>query len=92
MKTSDFWYDLPKELIAQTPCERRDGSRMLALDRESGEVTQIYVWKSSPVLSGRATAFVFNDSRVIPARLRRRGENGGHAELLSFRQIEGAAG
>lgn len=39
MKTSDFYYDLPQELIAQTPLERRDGSRLMVLDRESGEIT-----------------------------------------------------
>ena len=39
MKTSDFWYDLPEELIAQTPLEQRDSSRLLVLDRETGEVT-----------------------------------------------------
>ena len=39
MKTHDFWYDLPEELIAQTPLEKRDTSRLLVLDRETGEVT-----------------------------------------------------
>ena len=39
MKTSDFWYDLPEELIAQTPLEKRDASRLMVLDRETGAVT-----------------------------------------------------
>ena len=39
MKTSDFYYDLPEELIAQTPLERRDASRLMVLDRRTGEVT-----------------------------------------------------
>ena len=38
MKTHDFWYDLPEELIAQTPLERRDGSRLMVLNRETGEI------------------------------------------------------
>lgn len=88
MKTSDFWYDLPKELIAQTPCERRDGSRMLALDRESGEVTHT-MFEKLPGYLRPGDCLVFNDSRVIPARLVGERENGGHAELLLLRQIEG---
>ena len=39
MKTSDFWYDLPEELIAQTPLQKRDTSRLLALDRVTGEIS-----------------------------------------------------
>ena len=39
MKTNDFYYDLPEELIAQTPLERRDGSRLIVLDRETGAVS-----------------------------------------------------
>ncbi|MBR6740697.1 MAG: tRNA preQ1(34) S-adenosylmethionine ribosyltransferase-isomerase QueA [Clostridia bacterium] len=88
MKTSDFWYDLPHELIAQTPCERRDGSRMLALSRESGEVVHTAFERLTDYLRA-GDCLVFNDSRVIPARLLGERENGGAAELLLLRQTEG---
>ena len=88
MKTSDFWYDLPHELIAQTPCERRDGSRMLALSRESGEVVHTAFEQLTDYLRA-GDCLVFNDSRVIPARLLGERENGGAAELLLLRQTEG---
>ncbi len=88
MKTSDFWYDLPHELIAQTPCERRDGSRMLALSRESGEVVHTAFEQLTDYLKA-GDCLVFNDSRVIPARLLGERENGGAAELLLLRQTEG---
>ncbi len=68
MKTSDFHYDLPPELIAQTPPERRDASRMLLLDRDSG-ATAHRRFADLPGLLRPGDCLVLNDSRVIPARL-----------------------
>lgn len=82
MKTSDFYYDLPQELIAQTPLERRDGSRLMVLDRESGEITHRHFYDLSEYLHPGDT-LVLNDSRVLPARLYgHRVPTGGAVELL----------
>ncbi|MCI8525795.1 MAG: tRNA preQ1(34) S-adenosylmethionine ribosyltransferase-isomerase QueA [Oscillospiraceae bacterium] len=68
MKTSDFYYDLPPELIAQTPLERRDGSRLLTLDRRSGAVGHHHFYELPDFLRP-GDCLVLNDSRVLPARL-----------------------
>jgi S-adenosylmethionine:tRNA ribosyltransferase-isomerase len=81
MKTSELDYDLPPELIAQRPLERRDDSRLLVADRASGEVTHRRFRDLRSVLPEGALVVV-NDTRVIPARLRVRRETGGEAEVL----------
>ena len=68
MKTSEFYYDLPEELIAQTPLERRDRSRMLCLDRQTGECAHRR-FDDLPGLLRPGDLLVMNDSRVLPARL-----------------------
>ena len=82
MKTHDFWYDLPEELIAQTPLERRDGSRLLTLDKRTGETGHRHFY-DLPRLLRPGDCLVMNDSRVLPARLLgRREPTGGAAEVL----------
>lgn len=68
LKTSDFYYDLPSELIAQTPLARRDGSRLMVLDRDSGAISHRYFYEL-PQLLQPGDCLVLNDSRVLPARL-----------------------
>jgi S-adenosylmethionine:tRNA ribosyltransferase-isomerase len=86
MKTSDFYYSLPEELIAQTPCEKRDGSRMLVLDRQTGK-TQHKMFTDLSAFLKPGDCLVFNDSRVIPARLIGERENGGVAEILLLKPL-----
>ena len=81
MKTSDFYFDLPQELIAQTPLERRDGSRLLALDKVTGE-TQHKHFFDLPSLLRPGDCLVLNNSRVLPARLFGRRSGGGACEVL----------
>ena len=82
MKTSDFDYELPPEFIAQTPVEPRDHSRLLVLDRERGG-TKHAVFRDLPDYLRPGDLLVFNDSRVIPARLYGQRETSGHPiELL----------
>ncbi len=82
MKTSDFFYDLPPELIAQTPIERRDGSRLLTLDRETGR-TEHRRFYELPELLRPGDCLILNDSRVLPARLLgQRLPGGGACEVL----------
>ena len=68
MKTSDFDIQLPREMVAQTPAEPRDHSRLLVLDRQSG-VIKHKVFYQLPEFLEKGDTLVFNDSRVIPARL-----------------------
>ncbi|MBE6935524.1 MAG: tRNA preQ1(34) S-adenosylmethionine ribosyltransferase-isomerase QueA [Ruminococcaceae bacterium] len=68
MKRSDFFYDLPEELIAQTPLLQRDSSRMLVLSRESGEIAHRHFHDITEYLRP-GDCIVLNESRVIPARL-----------------------
>ena len=84
MKTSDFYYDLPQELIAQTPLERRDGSRMMTLDRRTGETANRHFY-DLPSLLRPGDCLVLNDSRVIPARLLGADEAGHPVEVLLLR-------
>ena len=82
MKKSDFYYDLPQELIAQTPLDKRDSSRLLCLDRETGEVEHRSFFELPQFLKA-GDCLVLNNSRVLPARLLgRRMPGGGACEVL----------
>lgn len=82
MKTSDFYYDLPPELIAQTPLERRDGSRLMLLNKETGEIAHRHFYEL-PQFLRPGDCLVLNDSRVLPARLLgHRVPSGGAVEVL----------
>lgn len=85
MKTSDFVYELPEELIAQTPVEPRDHSRMLVFSRANGEVAHRHFYDLLEYLRP-GDALVVNDTRVLPARLIGAREGGGACELLLLRQ------
>ena len=88
LRTSDFFYELPEELIAQTPADRRDGSRLLILDRESGERRHAHFHDIINELRPE-DMLVVNASKVIPARLIGRTEkSGAEIELLLLRQHE----
>ncbi len=90
LHTSDFDYHLPHELIAQTPLDRRDASRLLVLERSTGEITHSE-FSDLPDFLTPGDLLVANNSRVIPARLHgRREATGGSVELLLLRQ-EGSA-
>ena len=85
MKTHDFYYDLPEELIAQTPLERRDTSRLMTLDRRTGATSHRRFY-DLPKLLRPGDCLVMNDSRVLPARLLGHREPGGGAcEVLLLR-------
>ena len=86
MKTSDFWYDLPEELIAQTPLEKRDTSRLLALDRTTGEISHKHFYDIIDYLQP-GDCLVMNDSRVLPARLLGHRPTGGAVEVLLLRDL-----
>lgn len=82
MKTHDFYYELPPELIAQTPLERRDASRLMTLDRVTGEVGHRHFYEL-PELLNPGDCLVLNNSRVLPARLLgHRVPTGGAVEVL----------
>lgn len=68
MKTSDFYYDLPQELIAQTPLKERDSSRLMVLDRKSGEIKHEHFYDIIDMLDC-GDCLILNDSRVLPARI-----------------------
>ena len=68
MKRTDFYYDLPQELIAQDPLEQRDQSRMLVLDKNTGEMTHRHFYDIIDFLE-EGDVLVLNDSKVMPARL-----------------------
>ncbi|HEX8969584.1 MAG TPA: tRNA preQ1(34) S-adenosylmethionine ribosyltransferase-isomerase QueA [Chloroflexota bacterium] len=86
MRLTDFDYDLPPELIAQTPIEPRDAARLLVLDRQSGQ-TAHHAVHHLPDLLRAGDLLVANRSRVLPARVRGRLRGGGHAELLLLRRL-----
>ncbi|MDL2288782.1 tRNA preQ1(34) S-adenosylmethionine ribosyltransferase-isomerase QueA [Oscillospiraceae bacterium OttesenSCG-928-F05] len=81
MKTRDFYYDLPPELIAQTPLERRDASRLLTLGRRTGEIAHTH-FDALPDLLSPGDLLVMNDSQVLPARLLGQTDSGYGAEIL----------
>ena len=82
LKTSDFYYDLPPELIAQTPIEKRDASRLMTLNRATGEVGHHHFYELPDFLNP-GDCLILNDSRVLPARLLgQRLPGGGACEVL----------
>ena len=86
MKTQDFWYDLPEELIAQTPLEKRDNSRLMVLDRLSGDIEHKHFYDIIQYINP-GDCLVLNDSRVLPARLLGHRPTGGAVELLLLRDL-----
>lgn len=86
MKKSDYWFDLPQELIAQTPVEPRDHSRLFLLSRQDGSTGEAHFY-DLPDLLQPGDLLVMNDSRVLPARLYGEKENsGGAIEFLLLEQ------
>ncbi|MBP3485772.1 MAG: S-adenosylmethionine:tRNA ribosyltransferase-isomerase, partial [Oscillospiraceae bacterium] len=82
MKTSDFYYDLPQELIAQTPIAQRDASRLMVVDRETGKWEHHHFYDILEELTPK-DCLILNDSRVLPARLLgQRLPGGGACEVL----------
>ncbi len=89
MNTSDFYYELPDELIAQTPIEPRDSSRLLVLGRNSGEIEHKHFYDIIDYLN-EGDCLVVNDSRVIPARIYGvKAETGARVEFLLLKQVSG---
>lgn len=88
LKVSDFNFDLPEELIAQHPLAVRDASRLLVVDKATGELTH-RVFRDLPDYIRPGDLLVFNDTRVLPARLLGvREDTGGHVELLLLRRLD----
>lgn len=86
MKTHDFWYDLPQELIAQTPLEKRDNSRLMVMDRVTGQIAHRHFY-DLPEYLRPGDCLVMNDSRVLPARLLGHRPTGGAVEILLLRDL-----
>lgn len=86
MKTSDFMYDLPESLIAQTPVEPRDHSRLLVYDRATRQIRHLHFYDVIDFLNP-GDALVINETRVIPARLYGTRAGGGACELLLLKQL-----
>ena len=86
LKTSDFWYNLPEELIAQTPLQQRDSSRLLVLNKEDGEISHRHFYDILEYLNP-GDCLVLNDSRVLPARLLGHRPTGGAVEVLLLRDL-----
>ena len=86
MKKSDFYYELPEELIAQTPLEKRDSSRLLHLDKETGAMEHRHFYDLPQYLRA-GDCLVLNDTRVLPARLLGCRKTGGSVELVLLRDL-----
>ncbi len=89
MKTSDFYYDLPEELIAQTPVEPRDHSRLLVMDRKTGELQHRHFYDILDYLN-EGDCLIMNDSRVLPARIFGiKNGTGANVEFLLLKNLSG---
>ena len=86
MKRADFAFDLPEELIAQQPLPERSASRLLEVDGQSGEITH-RVFTDLPALLAPGDLLIFNNTRVLPARLYAQKQTGGKAEILIERLL-----
>ena len=90
MKTSDFFYNLPEELIAQTPLEPRDSSRLMVLHRDSDAIEHRHFYDIIDYLD-EGDCLIVNDSRVIPARIYGiKDDTGAKVEFLLLRQLDGS--
>ena len=87
MKLDIFDYDLPQELIAQTPLKQRDSSRLLTLNKQTGEISHV-VFSDIKSFLKLGDCLVLNNTRVIPARLYGVRDNGGEAEFLLLNRID----
>lgn len=88
MKTVDFYYDLPKELIAQTPLEPRDSSKMMVLNKSCGSINHKHFYNIIDELN-EGDCLILNDSRVLPARIfGNKADTGALVEFLMLRQVE----
>lgn len=86
MKKSDFYFDLPKELIAQTPLDQRDQSKMMHINKNTGAVEHRHFYELPDMLH-EGDCLVLNDSRVLPARLIGTRPTGGNVEVLLLRDL-----
>lgn len=86
MKKSDFYFDLPEELIAQTPLQQRDSSRLLLLNKTTGELEHRHFYELPSFLQ-EGDCLILNDSRVLPARLLGTRYSGGSVELVLLRDL-----
>lgn len=88
MKTKDFYYDLPEELIAQDPLEKREMSKLMVLNKETGEIEH-RVFKDIIDYLKEGDCLVLNDTKVLPARLYgTRVNTGGNVEILLLKRID----
>ncbi len=87
MTTKDFYFDLPEELIAQTPLLNREASRLMVLDKQSGEIEH-KVFSDIVDYLNEGDCIVVNDTKVIPARLYGNRKTGGVVELLLLERID----
>ncbi|MBQ4634375.1 MAG: S-adenosylmethionine:tRNA ribosyltransferase-isomerase, partial [Bacilli bacterium] len=89
MKTEDFNYDLPENLIAQVPLKNRDQSRLMVLDKTTGEIEHKHFYDIIDYLE-EGDVLVLNDTKVMPARLYGvKQETGSHIEILMLKEIDG---
>ncbi len=89
LKTKDFYYDMPEELIAQVPAEKRDGSRLMVLGRENGEIEHKHFYDIVDYFRS-GDVLVLNRSRVLPSRLYgKRADTGADIEILLLKRIDG---
>lgn len=89
MDVKDFWFDLPEELIAQDPLEDRAASRLLVMDKNTGEITHQYFRDILKYLR-KGDCLVINDTKVIPARLHGvKEDTGAHVEVLLLKRLSG---
>ena len=87
MKKSDFYFDLPEELIAQTPIQQRDHSRLLVMDKQTGALEHRHFFDLPEYLRA-GDCLVLNNSRVLPARLIGTRATGGSVELVLLRDLD----
>lgn len=87
MKTSDFYYDLPKDLIAQTPVEPRDSSRLMVINRKTGVIEHKHFYDIIDYLN-KGDCLIVNNSRVLPARIFGTRSTGAKVEFLLLKQVK----